>query len=84
LGALRDFREFIIGDFINALVAFIIVAAVVFFLIVRPVNSLMNMYKKPEPAVSDLRDCPFCKSSISKAASRCPYCTSEVQVLERA
>ena len=49
------------------------------FLVVRPVNSLMDRFKKPEPEVSDLRDCPFCKSSISKEATRCPYCTSELQ-----
>ena len=76
--------KFLIGDFLNALVAFIIIAAVVFFLIVRPVNTLTNLYKKPEPEITELRDCPFCKSSISKEASRRPYCTSEVQALERA
>jgi large conductance mechanosensitive channel len=76
--------KFLIGDFLNALVAFIIVAAVVFFLIVRPMNTLTNLYKQPEPEISEMRDCPFCKSSISKEASRCPYCTSEVQALESA
>ena len=76
--------KFLIGDFLNALLTFIIVAAVIFFLVVRPVNTLMNLYKKPEPEVSDMRDCPFCKSNISKAASRCPYCTSEVPALASA
>jgi large conductance mechanosensitive channel len=76
--------KFLIGDFLNVLLTFIIIAAVVFFLVVRPVNSLMNLYKKPEPEVSELRDCPYCKSSISKEATRCPYCTSEVQALASA
>ena len=53
-------------DFINVLLSFIIIAAVVFFLIVRPVNALMELFKKPAPEVSELRDCPFCQSSISK------------------
>jgi large conductance mechanosensitive channel len=73
--------KFLIGDFINVLLTFIIVAAVVFFLVVRPVNSLMAIFKKPEPEVSDMRDCPYCKSSISKQATRCAYCTSEVQAV---
>lgn len=70
--------KFAIGDFINVVLSFIIIAAVVFFLIVRPVNTLMERYKKPEPAVSEMRDCPFCQSSISIKATRCAYCTSEV------
>lgn len=76
--------KFLIGDLINVLLTFIIVAAVVFFLVVRPVNSLMAIFKKPEPEVSDMRDCPFCTSSISKHATRCPYCTSEVQAVATA
>jgi large conductance mechanosensitive channel len=76
--------KFLIGDFINVLLTFIIVAAVVFFLVVRPVNTLMTLFKKPEPEVSDMRDCPFCTSSISKHATRCPYCTSEVQAVATA
>jgi large conductance mechanosensitive channel len=76
--------KFLIGDFINVLLTFIIVAAVVFFLVVRPVNALMERFKKPEPEVSDMRDCPFCKSSISRQATRCPYCTSEVQAVASA
>ena len=76
--------KFLIGDFINVLLTFIIVAAVVFFLIVRSVNALMDRFKKPEPEVSDMRDCPFCTSSISRKATRCPYCTSEVQAVASA
>ena len=76
--------KFLIGDLINVLLTLIIVAAVVFFLVVRPVNSLMAIFKKPEPEVSDMRDCPFCTSSISKHATRCPYCTSEVQAVATA
>lgn len=72
--------KFLIGDFINAMLSFLIIAAVVYFMVVLPVNELMRRFK-PEvaPAPETTRDCPYCMSKISKAASRCPFCTSEVQ-----
>ena len=67
-----------IGAFLNAIISFLIVAAVVYFFIVLPVNALMNRFKpqeKPkEPAPT--RDCPYCLSTIPAAATRCAYCTS--------
>lgn len=69
--------HFLYGDFINALIAFIIIAAVIYFFVVVPYNRLMTRFKPmPEPAPT--RDCPFCMSNIPAAASRCPFCTSEV------
>jgi large conductance mechanosensitive channel len=74
--------DFLVGDVINKLVDFLIIAAVVFFLIVRPVNALIARTKKEPPAPeSDTRPCPYCTSIISKLATRCPYCTSEVEPL---
>lgn len=67
-----------IGTFITALVAFLILAAVIFFLIVKPVNWLMSRRKTELPADPTTRDCPFCVSSIPVQATRCPFCTSEV------
>jgi large conductance mechanosensitive channel len=62
------------GDFINALIAFLIIAAVLYFLVILPVNKLMAKYKtEPEPALPT-RDCPECLSSIPQAASRCAFC----------
>lgn len=74
--------KFAIGDFLNAIISFIIIAAVVFFLIVRPVNALMARYKK-EPDPEAMRECPYCTSSISNRATRCPNCTSELTAVER-
>ena len=68
---------FLYGDFINALLAFIIIAAVIYYFVVVPYNRLMTRYK-PQPEPAPMRDCPFCRSNIPVAASRCPFCTSEV------
>ena len=66
------------GDFINRVIAFLIIAAVVFFFVVRPLNQLMSRYK-PEPALDQpTRACPECLSDIPYAARRCAFCTAEV------
>lgn len=64
------------GVFLNTVVEFLIVAFVV-FLLVRQINSM----KTPAPAgpTDDARDCPFCASRISRKATRCPHCTSEIR-----
>jgi large conductance mechanosensitive channel len=70
--------EFRYGDFINALVAFLIVAAVVFFLVIKPVNALMARFQ-PAPAVDvKTRPCPECISDIPVSATRCAFCTAVV------
>jgi large conductance mechanosensitive channel len=66
------------GDFINALITFVIVAAVIFFLVVRPVNALMTRLRT-EPAEPSSRKCPECLSEIPREARRCAYCTTELQ-----
>jgi large conductance mechanosensitive channel len=71
--------KFLQGAFMNAVISFLLVSLVVFFLVVRPYEQLKNRRKKPEaPAVVTTRDCPYCFSSISNKARRCPNCTSEV------
>jgi large conductance mechanosensitive channel len=66
------------GAFIDDVISFIITAAVLFFLVVRPVNQLMAK-RKTEPEVeSTTRDCPYCLSSIPIAATRCAFCTADV------
>jgi len=71
------------GLFIEAVISFIILAIVIYFFIVLPINALMNRYKpheKPaEPAPT--RDCPYCLSNIPAAATRCAYCTSPLPPL---
>jgi large conductance mechanosensitive channel len=66
------------GDFINAVVTFVIIAAVVFFLVVRPVNSLMARRKTEPPVDQTVRSCPHCLSEIPVAANVCAFCTRDV------
>ena len=68
--------RFAYGDFINALVAFVLIAAVVFFFVVKPVNGLLARRQKQEPTT---RPCPHCLSEIPLAASVCSSCTRDVQ-----
>lgn len=67
-----------IGSFLTALVSFLVISAVVFFLIVKPINWLMSRRKTELPADPAVRDCPYCISSIPVTATRCPFCTSDV------
>ena len=69
---------FRIGDFINAVISFLIIAAVLFFFVVRPVNNLLARFKPTPSEPTPTRECPYCKSSIPTTASRCAFCTSEV------
>jgi large conductance mechanosensitive channel len=69
---------FQIGDFLNTIISFLIIAAVVFCLIVKPVNYLMSL-RKTEPAVEPVtRECPRCLSNVPVAATRCAFCTSDL------
>lgn len=64
------------GAFIDSIVSFLIIAAVLFFLVIRPVNALMKR-RRTEPDVdATTRDCPECLSSIPVAAHRCAFCTA--------
>jgi large conductance mechanosensitive channel len=65
------------GDFINAVISFVLIATAVFFVIVKPMNALAARRARDEPA-PDTRPCPECLSEIPKAARRCSYCTAEV------
>jgi large conductance mechanosensitive channel len=69
---------FAYGDFLNALLTFVIVAAVVFFLVVKPVNVFMARLRTEPDVESPTRGCPECLSQIPVAARRCAFCTSEV------
>ena len=70
--------KFGFGDFLNVVVSFLIIAFVVFFFIVKPVNHLMALRKTETPNDPLTRECPQCLSSIPVKASRCAFCTSEV------
>ena len=64
------------GAFVNALLSFLIIAAVVYFFVVKPVNALMARRKTEEPVDESTRECPECLSSIPAAARRCAFCTA--------
>jgi large conductance mechanosensitive channel len=70
--------RFAYGDFFNAVVTFLIVAAVMFFLVIKPVNALMDALQTEPEVDSPTRPCPECLSQIPRAAARCAFCTSEV------
>jgi large conductance mechanosensitive channel len=70
---------FLYGAFINAVVSFLVVAAAIFFLVVKPLNVLAARRAAREPqAAAITRHCPECLSEIPIAARRCAYCTSAV------
>jgi large conductance mechanosensitive channel len=69
---------FLYGAFLNALFAFLIIAAVVFFLVIKPLNALMDRRKVDTATDATTRTCPQCLSDIPIAAQRCAFCTSEV------
>lgn len=68
---------FLYGAFINAVISFVLIAAAVFFLVVKPMNAMAARRTKEEPAATT-RDCPECLSEIPLAAKRCRFCTAEV------
>jgi len=65
------------GVFINTLINFIIIAAVLFFFVVRPIAK--QNAKKVVPAAPTTKECPYCFSTIPIKATRCPNCTSELK-----
>lgn len=87
LGGEPDFRTldftindavFRYGNFITVLVAFIILAAAIFFFVVKPANFLIQRSRNEEPADPTVKKCPECLSEIPMEARRCAFCTSEV------
>jgi large conductance mechanosensitive channel len=69
--------KLMIGDFVNALVAFMMIAAAVYFFVVLPVNSLTARMRRGEPAPDPTtKKCPECLSEVAIAARRCAFCTS--------
>ena len=70
--------RFLYGDFINALITFVSIAAAVFFFVVKPVNMLMARRKTEPPVDETVRQCPECLSEIPSAARRCAFCTAQL------
>ena len=70
--------HFLYGAFINALITFVVLAAVIYFFVVVPYTRLMERFKTDTPVQPTTRDCPYCISAIPVNATRCPFCTSEL------
>lgn len=70
--------EFLYGDLVNQILTFVIVAAVVFFAVVKPMNTVMARLRPERPVDKPTRECPRCLSQIPEAARRCAFCTAEV------
>ena len=69
--------KFLIGDFINALISFLLISAAVYFFVVLPVNALMARMRRGEaPPDPTTKKCPECLSEVAIAARRCAFCTS--------
>ena len=70
---------FFYGDLVNLVISFLLIAAVVFFFVVQPINKLQaraNRNKTPEEPTE--KKCPECLSTIPKAATRCAFCTAKL------
>ena len=70
--------KFAYGDFINALISFVLVATAVYFFVVVPMNALLARVKKGDEPTITTKPCPFCKTDIAKDATRCSACTSQL------
>jgi large conductance mechanosensitive channel len=70
--------HFLYGAFINAVLTFVIIAAVIFFLVVKPVNALMARYRTEPDVAQTTKDCPHCLSSIPIGATKCAFCTADL------
>ncbi len=72
--------RFSYGEFLNAVVSFLILATVVFFFVVTPINELTELSQKSQKTVDPTtKKCPFCLSEIPAKAVRCPFCTSKLE-----
>jgi large conductance mechanosensitive channel len=68
--------KFLYGEFVNAAIAFVIVATAVYFFVVLPINALIARAKREPPADPTTKKCPECLSEIPIGARRCAFCTS--------
>jgi large conductance mechanosensitive channel len=66
------------GDFVNALIAFLAVATVLFFFVIKPVNSLLSRLRTEPPVAEETHQCPECLTEIPMTARRCAFCTTQV------
>ncbi len=68
--------KFPVGDFINAIVSFLIIATAVYYMVVLPINALVSRARKEPPADPTTKKCPECLSEVPLQARKCAFCTS--------
>ncbi len=87
IGGLPDFSsftfnvrnsKFLVGDLINSIISFLLIATVIYFAVVKPINKLMSFRQKEKPA--DKKICPYCLSEIPINATKCAFCTADLKV----
>lgn len=72
--------KFMYGDFLNAVISFLLIASVVFFFVVQPVNKLLTIAAKSKDTEEPTtKKCPECLSEVPKDATRCKFCTSKLK-----
>jgi large conductance mechanosensitive channel len=71
--------KFLIGDFVNVIISFLIIAAAVYFAVVLPINALVARVSKEPPADPTTKKCPQCISEIPIHAKKCAFCTSTLE-----
>jgi|SRR5689334_21465623 large conductance mechanosensitive channel len=71
--------KFLIGDFVNAVISFVLIGAAVYLFVVSPMNALMaRMHRGEAPPDPTTKKCPECLSDVPIAARRCAHCTSQI------
>ena len=72
--------KFMYGDFINAVISFLLLASVVFFFVIQPINKLTSIANRNKTVEDPTeKKCPECLSTIPAAAKRCAFCASRVK-----
>lgn len=67
--------NFLYGDFINAVIAFLLIAAIVYYLVIVPVNKFLERVSPQPKTEVATTECPYCLSTIPLKATRCAFCT---------
>src|SRR5512141_3016780 len=76
--------KFLIGDFINAIISFLLIAAAVYYFVILPMNALMARLRRGEtPPDPTTKECPECLSMIPIAAKKCAFCASTIEAIRR-
>src|SRR3989338_4461646 len=79
IGGAFNSSMFLVGDFINQLISFLIMASVIYFAIVMPMNKIMVRINKGEKIDPKTKSCPECLSIVPLQAKRCKFCTSVIR-----